>query len=637
MVRLAINASQGVLARLDAEAAQSAALVAQLALLDASDFAEALAQARAAMRRDNGLKLGGQTPARIRALALLELACRKTLGMLPSREQVVAALGMHDAFLAEMGPGQGKTLAVALAAILYAWSGRSCHVVTAADYLALRDASLMQPLFALCGCTAMALTHDMQPEQLAAAYEAEIVYGTGRQFLADYMRDQMQRDGASDTLRRRLWEMRTPAHARKTVTRGTCIALIDDVDHVLIDEATTPLVISASGSYSVLEEASRTALHLVDGFVSGRDYRLDAEPPHVLAFTPEGERQLEELAAQLPPFWRHPKRREDILSLAILTRDLFKRDRHYVVHEGRVIIVDENIHRMLSGRAWHFGAAQAIEAREGLALTVPPRTVARTALQDYFPRYERLAGTGSLLDTLDAELSATYRLQVLRLTGTDMPAAQRKVVQRHEFLDRSAKLAAFVDTIEALNQAHRPVLIGTLRMLDTAEVAMHLAKRNLQFLIIEGRDPIADAQSLGQAGQPGSITLVTGATGKGIDIPVSDAVSADGGLQVLMFEHQDSARMDSLFSGRTARRGKQGRVEVFASLEDDLIVRAAPVWMRALASQLSQRSPALRRHCIGLLIAYAQSRSSKLAVRHRKLIMMREAQLDQQLAFSRKS
>ena len=613
--------------RIEREAVRTEQLIAELQAAAGAGraLAEQLAAARVALRAacSRGQEHGGA--ARAPALALMALACERVLGERPSRLQLMAALGMHQGYAVQIGFSAGKPLAVALTAILHAWSGRPCHVVGSSDFLAARDAEALAGLYQACACSVASIGQGSAPDSLEQRYSADVLYATGRQLLSDFMRDHMLLDGAVSPLRRQLWTQRMAPGARRPVTRASSVAIIDDVEQVLVDDAVSPVLISAAGNYSVLDDATQAARVVAGGLQPGRDYQLDWQPLLAVRFTAHGEQQLAQLAAGLPVYWQQPKRCADLLSLAILARDALQRERHYVVQDGRIMVVDQNIHRLLAGRAWHFGVLQAVEAREGLALTVPPRTIARTAFQSFFPRYHRLAGAACTLAGLEHELWSVYRLPVLPL---QLPTAARRPAVSYGFTEWQAKLAAFGDTLERLHRERRPVLAGAPRMADAAAICQMLARRGIEFCLVDGRDPAADARMLADAAGSARVTLITGGAGRGVQIAGGAGAAGHPGLQALLFEHWESHRSDMAFFARA------GHGIAFASLEDEVLTGNVPPWA-GLLHRLS-RFPAVRGHAVRLMLGLVQWQAGRQGARYRKALVQREMQLDQQLAFSKK-
>ncbi|RYY70108.1 MAG: hypothetical protein EOO24_50075, partial [Comamonadaceae bacterium] len=362
--------------------------------------------------------------------------------------------------------------AVAMAAVLGGWDGRPCHVVTANEYLAARDVELMRKLYTLCGCSASAVTQEMERHLVGPAYACDIVYATAPQLLADFLRDQLLLRGAQSPVQRRLWRMRGGGGGQQPVMRGLYAAVIDEADGVLIDESTTPLIIASPQANPLMVRATHVARELVDQMERDVHYRVHAAGAQDVRLLPAGEDWLDTVEHQLPEFWQQRDRRENLVSMALLARDVFQRDRHYVVQEGRVVIVDENTGRLMPDRSWSHGIHQAIEAREGLELTDPSQTAARMTFQDFFRRYHVLSGASGTLQGIAHEMWSTYGLLTLWLAPR-VPSRLR-TGERHVYADREAKLDGIVAETRRLQSEGLPVLVGTRRILDSEAIAERL-------------------------------------------------------------------------------------------------------------------------------------------------------------------
>ena len=624
--------SRLILHRLEREVGQVGDHVFQLGQLDNHGLKGEIAKGRVALRRATGFRMARRNTERARAVALLALASERELGIRPSPTQMLATLAMHEGHAFQLDLADGRNLAVAMAAILYAWGGHPCHIVSTSEYLAKRDAMLMQPLFVTCGCSVAAIAHDTPVEEISRCYEVDLLYATGRQLLSDFMRDHVLVSGVSGSLRRRLWELRAPLDARRPVMKGTFVAIVDDVGTVLIDEATSPMVISAPGKSSVLDEVTQIARAQVENFQPDRDFVVKHEPNVIIEFTAEGERRLAECASALPSFWRLEKRCQDAMTAAILARDVIQLDRHYYVRQQRVVMLEENIQKLLSGQSWYLGVIQAIEAREGLALTIPPRTVARTAFQEFFPRYRRLSGSGSELSQFRRELWRSYRLRLLCITTR--ATGRFEVVHRYDFADRAEKMAAMIETVDQLQRDRLPVLVGVRRILDIVEIVARLSELGINCNVLEGKDPESDARLLSIASGAGCVTIVTGLAGRGLDIAEDSGVVTMAGVQVLLFEHHETRRADRLFLCWADSRRSPGAAQYFASLDDELLVTCPPLVAATL--RFFAKWSKYRGRCIAGLVYFSQRAISRQTARHRGFLLLREAQLDQQLAFFKK-
>lgn len=616
---------------LDAEVTQVLAQWDGVRALDEASLGQALAQCRHIFRLVGAERRKAAAPvSRARALALIAEAAARCVGMRPYSVQLLAALAMHDGCLVQLAPGEGKTLSAALAAVLYGWSGRPCHVVTANDYLAERDAQQMRPLYARCGLSAAAVTQETPAPALAEDYAADLVYATGKQLLADYLRDQLLLGGITDGLRRRLWQQRQADDTRQPVMRGLWAAIVDEADSVLIDDAVTPLIISAPGHNPMLLEAVRAAHEVVSEMGSEEHYWID-DRFGAIRFTEAGEALLERATSQLPPLWHSPERRDDLISQAILARDRFQRDRHYVVQDEQVVIVDENTGRMMPGRSWSFGLHQAVEAQEGLELTHPSRTMARMSFQRFFRGYHRLCGASGTLHGIERELWDTYGRLTMRIPAR-LPSRLSVAPPRH-FQTRQAKQAALIEEAQALHEQGLPVLVGSRRIGDSEAIAEALEARGVECSVLNAKQHAREAEVIARAGEAGWVTVATNMAGRGTDVRLGAGVAERGGLQVLMLEPHESPRVDWQLFGRAGRQGALGRAQPFVSLDDELLRRYLPVYARPLR-WLARYLPFGRKPCVRCLLPLAQRRAQRRAWRQRRQLVRREESINRQLTFT---
>ena len=599
--------------------------------LKAQDLPALIARFRTVMRQAE--VSGVLAPDQAVACAhLLATQAQRTLGLRPSVPQIISTIAMAQGNLVQLAPGEGKTLSVAMTAVWFAWSGKPCHVVTANDYLAGRDAQLMRPLFDACGVAALSITDQTAPDALGGIYRADVVYATAKQFLADFLRDDLLLGSARDPVRRRLWQMRTNVSARQPVMRGLHAAIIDEADGVLIDEATTPLIIAQpEEDRSQMLVAIAQARERVQALEVDRHYSLHVQGGGVVHFTPEGEACIEALAKDFSSYWKTPSRREEIFNLAVMARDVYQRDRHYIVHEGEVVIVDESTGRSMPGRSWSHGVHQSIEAREGLKLTPMTRISARMTFQEFFRHYHRLCGASGTLHGLGFELWRTFGVFTLRVAPR-VPSRLRVLPRRH-FADRAHKLQGFVEHIAALHQDRAPILVGTRRITDSEEIAAALRARGLACTVLNAKEHAYEAQIVARAGEFGQVTVATNMAGRGTDIMLAAGVEAAGGLRVLMFESHESPRVDWQLFGRAGRHGSQGSAQAFASFEEELIQRYLPAWAKPLSWRTLPLAPDASR--LALLLWLSQRHAQAIAVGQRKRLAFIQTQLREQLGFTR--
>ena len=609
----------------------------QAQILSAHELRETLTMHAARMRYSSTLapKAGAARvdwfTLRARLLGLWCVAAQRILGMMAHDTQIRAALEMHNGHLVQLAPGEGKTLAIGLAAALYGSSGRPCHVITANDYLAARDADLMGPLLAQAGWRAVAVTSDTPPDALAQGYAAEVVYATGKQLLADYLRDELLIGGSKDPMGRRLWEMKRHGQQSRPVGRGLWAAIVDEADSVLIDEATTPLIISSADDNPMLVEAVLAGKQIFESLVPDQDYVVKTEPVTDIRYTENGKRRIEEMAFLLPPFWRFPERSQGVVSLSIMARHVYLRDRHYLVDEdGKVVIIDEKSGRVMAGRSWSHGIHQAIEAMEGLELSSPPKTSARMTFQTFFNRYHRLCGASGTLQGIQSELRSTYGVEVVPIAPR-LPS-QLRIAPLRSFPDSDARMQALIDELLACQERGLPVLVGTRKLADTERLSEALALRHIPHQVLNAKHHAEEAKIVARAGQFGAVTVSTNMAGRGTDILVPPEVAARGGLQVLMFEPHEATRIEWQLYGRSGRQGAPGAAIGFVCLYDELLVHGLG---KLYARVVPLLSPVLLHPAVtSILVRLSQRVTQWKAAAQRRRLAERERKTASQLSFS---
>jgi preprotein translocase subunit SecA len=568
---------------------------------------------------------------RLQGLALVAQLASQLLGQRPSFPQFLSAIMMTEGYLIQLAPGEGKTLAVAMAAVLQAWTGKPLHIVTANDYLAARDAELMNPLFTASGVTVASITSETPPHELSTCYRQGIVYATAKQFLADFLRDDLLLVGARNPVHRRLWHLHNQQAERQPVMRGLYAVIIDEADGILIDEATTPLIIaSPEKDKANMLGAIRLARDLVEALKLNKDYTLYTKGGGAVHFTDSGKHKVEDLARSFSTYWQVPTRREEIFTLAIMAREVFQLDRHYIIQEGAVVIVDESTGRSMPGRSWSHGIHQSIEARVGVELTPMTKISARMTFQEFFRHYHRLSGASGTLHGLDLELWKTFGLQILRVPPRT--PSQLKILPKRCFETRADKLQGFIERIVVLHSRGLPVLVGTRRILDSEEIADLLRQRGLECTVLNAKEHEYEAQVVTLAGEAGRITVATNMAGRGTDIKITEEVEAAGGLQVLMFEAHESPRIDWQLFGRSGRQGAKGTAQPFVSLEEELITKYTPDWFKPVGGLLPDQRASVK---IRLMQWLAQKAVSNLTRRQRSHLAFVQKQLREQLGFSK--
>lgn len=563
------------------------------------------------------------------ALAAVREATHRSVGLRAFPVQLMGALALHRGWLAEMATGEGKTLTAALAGVLSGWTRRPTHIITVNDYLAQRDAEWFRPLYTFCGVRVGRVTSDLEAAVRTTEYDRDVTYTTSKELLADFLRDQLRLGRLQDARRRVIRQLLQPRTAGidGLVLRGLHTAIVDEADSVLIDEAVTPLIISAARPNETLRQVTTLAAALARELQAESDYQTDRRYKEI-TLTESGRRKLAERCSTLPGFWRGPQRRVELLRSALVAREFYHRDRQYILAEGKVVIVDEFTGRPMPQRTWREGLHQAIEAKEGLAPSDPSETIARMSFQRFFRYFHRLAGMTGTAWEAAAEFWQVYGLPVVRIPP-HRPCRREHWPDRF-FPHETAKWCAVTDEIARLHQQGRPLLIGTRTVAASEHLGRLLTARGLNFQILNASRLAEEALIVSVAGEPGRITLATNMAGRGTDIRLGQGVAENGGLHVIATERHESGRVDRQLFGRAGRQGDPGSAQAFVCAEDELINRHLPAGGRKLL-----RSGQGARFA-KTLFALAQRRAQRLAWRQRLSVMRADEWLDEALSFAGK-
>ncbi|MBE0616168.1 MAG: prepilin peptidase [Burkholderiales bacterium] len=584
----------------------------------------------------------GFTPELVaRSFALIRTAADRTLGMRHFPVQLMGGHVMLQGMLAEMETGEGKTLTATLAAGTAALAGVPVHVITVNDYLAKRDGDGMRPLYEALGLTLGITAQEQPPEERRAAYAADITYCTNKDIGFDYLRDGLTL--ASTRSRGRLLLQKILGQGDRQgglLLRGLHFAIVDEADSVLIDEARTPLVISGSDDAAGDAELYGAALEIARGLESGLDFIMNRKERQA-HLTDRGRARIKDRSAALPPEWRSSRGREELAQQGLAALHLFDLDTHYLVRDGKVMIIDEYTGRVLPDRSWERGLQQLIEAKEGCDITGRRTTRARITYQRLFRRYLRLAGMTGTGAEVAPELEAVYGLKVVRIP-THRPVARKDLGVR-AFVDRSQKWQDVADAVERMRASGRPVLVGTRSVGASEELALLLAARGLQHVVLNARQDAEEAAIVADAGEAGRVTVATNMAGRGTDIRPTDEVLQRGGLHVILTEFHESRRIDRQLFGRCARQGDAGSYEAIVSMDDDIFRKHVIFQVIAgfvARSHEKQRTKELRplpAWAANFLRIAAQRAAEALQSHERRITMEADRRLDSALAFAGKS
>jgi preprotein translocase subunit SecA len=476
---------------------------------------------RPALRRD-----GFAEDLVARVFALVREAAWRTLEQRHFDVQLIGGQVLLAGMVAEMDTGEGKTLTATLAASAAALAGIPVHIVTVNDYLASRDAEWMGPIYRALGIQVGTVVHGMAPAERRQAYGCDVTYCTNKELAFDYLRDRIVLRGRPSRLQLQLERLvGGGARAERLVLRGLHFAIVDEADSVLVDEGRTPLIISGQGS-SAEQRLYETAMKLADQLVPEVDFTVDAAQRNV-QLTAQGLARLDVLAAPIGGVWSGRLRREELARQAVVARQLFHKDRHYLVQDDRVQIIDEYTGRLMPDRSWERGLHQLIEVKEGVAVTAHHDTLARISYQRFFRRYLRLAGMTGTAREVAGELWTVYGLPVLRVP-TNRPS-RRVILRERVYVSAEARWAAVVERVRALHGAGRPVLVGTRSVAASEELSARLTASGLPHRVLNARQDLEEAQIIAEAGQPGRITVATNMAGRGTDIRLAPGVIERGG------------------------------------------------------------------------------------------------------------
>ncbi|KQT11043.1 preprotein translocase subunit SecA [Ramlibacter sp. Leaf400] len=512
------------------------------------------------------------------ALRVAGAAMEQALGVRAYWQQLMAARALLDQRLVEMDTGEGKTVAIALAAATAALAGTPVHVVTANDYLAQRDADELRVFYDRLGLSVSSIAQSLEMAGRRAAYACDVTYCTAKELAFDYLRDSLLQPNDLSPLERRL---REGAVRQAPVLRGLCLAILDEADTLLIDEARVPLVLSQAAPSLAEQAFFRRALAIARRLVQGRHYTLESG---AVRLTDAGLAQLQDWPADPHPLLGHPQHRAATLEMAVTAVARLARDRDYVVREGEVQLVDETTGRTAPGRAWSRGLHQLVELKEGVPLTRRNATLTQVTFQRFFIRYLRLAGISGTLRGSGAELRAVYGLGTVRVH----PRTPRQV--RHEptrlFADSATLWQAVAARAADLCAEGRAVLVGTESVQQSEALADVLRARGLAPVVLNARQERDEAEVIGAAGQPGRLTVATSMAGRGAHITVAPQVLAAGGLHVILCQLNASQRIDRQFLGRTGRQGQPGSCQVMVAQDFPLLQRWLPPWWQTLIKRL---------------------------------------------------
>jgi preprotein translocase subunit SecA len=572
---------------------------AALTWLSCAELQAKAAPLRAQLARD------GLTDALVsESFALIKEIALRELGVSLYDTQIIAARAMLTNHLVEMQTGEGKTLAGLLTVATAAMSGIPVHVITANEYLAARDADMLRPAYHALGLSVGCVQQKLAPAQRQAMYACDVTYCTAKELVFDYLRDRQSEGQRRGDLQRRVSDLNGQATTKTPLLlRGLCMALIDEADSVLLDEARVPLILSRSKANTDQDKYHRDALALARRLSAGVDFELDRSSS-TAQLTVRGQARLTAMAAELGALWRNRRQSEEVVCLALAAVHLFERDKYYLLRDGKVRIIDATTGRIADGRVWSRGLQQLIEIKEGCKVSGEQHSVAQITYQRFFPRYLRLAGMSGTLTEARGELRAVYGLRVAKIALRT--PSRRESLGVKIYPTAAAQWDAVLARVREVHRTGRPILIGTDSVADSEALSARLGAAQLPHAVLNARQDQNEAEIVAQAGAVASITVATNMAGRGTDIPLVDAVRARGGLHVISCQHNSAQRIDRQMHGRCARQGDPGSVETIGSLEGALLSQHVPAWARRLVARMAVRDGALSGWLSAVLLRYPQ-------------------------------
>ncbi len=586
----------------------------------------------------------------VEAFAVVREAAWRVIGQRHYDVQLMGGMALHLGWVAEMRTGEGKTLVSTLPAYLNGLSGRGVHLCTVNDYLASRDAEWMGQIHRWLGLSVGLVVPEVRDRaEKRAAYAADITYGTNNELGFDYLRDNM---AMSD---------------EEKAQRGHAFCIVDEVDSILIDEARTPLIIS--GRLSEAAALYQRFAAVVRGLQREHHYEVDEEKG-VIAPTEDGVHAVEAALGVDNLYDQVSSNLVHQFHAALKAKELYQRDKDYIVVDGEVRIVDEFTGRVLEGRRWSDGIHQAVEAKEGVSIKEENQTLATITLQNYFRLYEKLAGMTGTAETEAAELAGIYGLQVVPIPTNRPPARldQSDLIFKSEV----GKFDAVVADIVERRDAGQPVLVGTVSVENSERLSRELEKRGVDHEVLNAKQHFREADVVAQAGRPGAVTVATNMAGRGVDIvlggnpenlaeretraagleltsrkgetkcaellahyepecaALGDEVRASGGLYVLGTERHESRRIDNQLRGRSGRQGDPGESRFYLSLEDDLMRLFASDAMRGVMDRALPEDEAIESKMVTKAIERAQTTVEQKNAEVRKNVLKYDEVMNEQ-------
>jgi preprotein translocase subunit SecA len=604
-------------------AARAAISLAERLQSETEDSLEARRQAIVNALRFNGYRRSSI----IEGLALAREMCRRRIGFVPYLEQVAGGYALVRNAAIEMDTGEGKTLTAVFPCAIHGFAGRAVHVVTSNDYLANRDGAFLRPVLEGLGLSVGIVVHESTPAQRREAYACDVTFVSNKEVAFDYLKDRLTLDAVTGdvdlhTKTRRL--LSSQARRSDRIMRGLDVAIVDEVDSVLVDDAGTPLLISAHVDNRIDEATTREALELASCLVAREDFVADH---HGIAveLTERGITKVDRLTGEMGGAWRQRVRRYEMVRAAITAIHSLQRDRHYLIRDGKIVLIDEFSGRTMPDRYWGHDLHRMVEMKECCPSSGERKTLASISFQRFFRSYRDLAGMSGTIREVAVELSAVYGLSLTRIPRRR--PLRRRFDGRSVYANRAETWEATARLVKKFHERGQPVLVGVRSVREAVLGSEALLRHGIEHTVLSAAHDQHEAEIVAKAGQLGAVTIATNMAGRGTDIRLGDGVAELGGLVVMICERHDARRIDRQLMGRCARQGDPGIVVELLSREDSILKH---VWaFRHLAGRTDWA-----RWFSGLPYREAQWRIEQENARRRVELVKRDDRMRRMLGFA---
>ena len=598
----------------------------RLEKLDAADLLSDTKRISAQIRLD-----GLQHDSVIQCFAHLKIATQEVLSFEPHPEQLFAAWSMLHGCITEMQTGEGKTLTATLAAATMALTGTPVHVITVNEYLAKRDAEQQRHLYRYFDLSCRCVDGAMNNQEKRHAYNADIVYGTNKQMVFDYLRDTItlnyQRSKLCSSYSS-LMGLSSPT----PIMRGLGYAVIDEADSVLIDDARVPLILAETREKNKDDETQAAiALGIASTLKEQTDYTIQAEIGTV-SLTDKGSSVVKDMTNPLGKQWRISRVRDEFIRQALCALHLFEKDRHYLVNDDKIELIDESTGRIMGDRKLQHGLHRMLELKEKCSVTEATDVIAGLSFQRYFQRYCHLSGMSGTLKEVRSELKQVYGLKMVSVPVHN--SNKRIFLNTIVFTDHKSQLDFAIKEIKKRHNVGQPLLLGTRSVAFSELLSNILNKHNIKHNVLNARQDASEAETITEAGFKNAITVATNMAGRGTDIRLQNAASTQGGLHVINFEVNDSKRVDRQLYGRSARQGDPGSCQALLTIQDKLVQQELPAWLIRLTLQAMIKWPKISQFLPRTLIRLTQIKIERKDARQRINAFYKWPNLKSKLGFT---